>query len=98
MDSAKLKIKKIVTNYKSVFSDEYKLFLDAAKHRKSTLKNQYGEIKGDLMIERLLNEYPETLDTMIYSGLEPEELVWFRSKTGSRWFGKTYKEFNVSKV
>ena len=101
MDSAKIKIRKYTEAYKTVepFKTEYLNFLKSvrAKQALNTSSNKHAAIKDGLGVtERLLTEVPETLHTLLYRRLSPEEWVWFDSLNGKKWLAKEYKEFSAT--
>lgn len=96
MNKVQKRIKDIVDDYKILFADEYKLFVKQQIEVRKGNIGQYAEIKGDNMIERKLFDTPENLHAMFIETLNTEELTWFKSKDGGRWFAKYFKEFRAS--
>lgn len=97
MNSAKQKIEPIVRVYKELYPTAYKVVCAACKAKRNNLKNKYGDLtdKTDI-IERPLLEYPENIYTALVKSLSPEEMTWFSSKAGVRWFGRKYPEFLIT--
>lgn len=97
MNNAQKRVKEIVQDYKTIFADEYKLFVKQQIAVREGNLNEYAEIKGDSMMQRKLFDTPANLHTMLVDTLTTEELTWFKSKEGGRWFAKYFKEFRASK-
>ena len=100
MDSAKIKIRQYTEAYKTVepFTTEYQNFLQGrrAKQAFNTSDNKHAAVKGSGVTERLLTEIPETLYTMLYRQLTPEEWMWFDSVKGKTWYANEYREFSAT--
>lgn len=94
MENTKNRIKSIVEAYKRNNQEEYKLFCDANKAFKRTIRDDYASSDGQVT-GRLLLETPETLYLTLLNELEPDELMYFKSSSGARWFAKTFKEMAV---
>jgi hypothetical protein len=92
----KLKIAAIVTQYERDNAPEYTAFLMGRKAKTDNLINKFGETKSSDFIERILFEMPETLDGLLVTQLEDDEMQFLRSKIGGLWFAKTFKQYNVS--
>lgn len=92
-------IKTIVEDYKWLFKVEYQDFLQWIKEVQKQQENKFATITGqeDEIIQRKLGEVPETLHVMFQKRLDTEDREYLRSKKGSRWFYKTFKEFRVTK-
>ena len=96
MESAKAKIKLLVKDYMSVFTEEFNEFRGAAKEKISLQNTKFGEVKGGGLVERVLHEIPETLYVIIMKHRDESEFKWYQSKEGARWFAKNFKQFNVT--
>lgn len=93
-----LKISQLVAEYKRVFPDEYEDFLKYAQYVRDTQATKYAELNmPESLVQRKLGEVPETLFTALQMKLYPNEMEYFKSKEGSRWFYKKHKEFRISK-
>jgi len=92
----KEKITNIVKDYKKIFPTEYTAFVKQQIQVREGMINEFASFKGDLAIERRLFDTPATLHEMFSQNLNKEELTWFKSKTGGRWFAKNFKEFRAS--
>lgn len=92
----KEKIKLIVEDYKKIFPEEYTAFVKQQVQVREGMINEFASIKGDLAIERRLFDTPATLHEMFSKNLNKEELTWFKSKIGGRWFAKNFIEFRAS--
>ena len=96
MNQAQQKLTDIIVDYKTIFPDEYKAFVIQQKAVRDGLINEFASVKGDTILERRLFDTPATLHAMFSSRLESEELKWFNTKEGGRWFAKNFKEFRAS--
>lgn len=103
MDSAKIKIRQYTEAYRTVepFRNEYQMFLsgrrEAVRRNTDVHDNKFAEVKGGAGVtERLLTEVPETLYTILYKQLTPEEWMWFESVPGKTWYGSEYREFSAT--
>jgi hypothetical protein len=90
----KQKIKLLVKNYYNTFPSELQDFKKGQREKKSSLKNKFGEVKGDLEM-RLVMEMPETLHHILKNNLTEEENSWIRGK-GLKWFLENFPVFKVS--
>jgi hypothetical protein len=101
MDTAKLKIQKIVTNYKKVFFDEFESFKKSNSINISKNKDKFGQVDSGIdLVERKMIELPESLYIMLQHGLDPEEFSWLfpqnnPQNTGLKWFVRSYPEFRA---
>ena len=96
MQEAKIKINTFVSEYKRLFKVEYDLVVDFVKKTRADMKDQkFGKTKNMNYIERRVCEIPETLYASLVEGLNNKELLWFKSKTGHRWFARQFSEFRV---
>jgi len=91
-----------VDAYKELFSEEYKNICEAIKAKRKGMVMPYGEfpgMKGDKggIIVRKLGEIPATLHAIFTTRLTEEESKYLQSKTGARWFYKTFAEFRITK-
>ena len=91
MKDAQLKIKGVVDGYKLIYSDEYSFVVKQIKDKR-LLNNTYAETKMDYA-ERALTEVPETLFTLFHKTLTEDEMAYYASREGTRWFAKTFPEF-----
>lgn len=89
------RIKNIVELYKRAFPNEYKLVCEAIEMRRRIMKDgvDMDEMNGTL--KRPLFEIPEKLSASIISELDAEELEYFKTTEGARWFAKTFPEFSL---
>ncbi len=97
MNQTQQSITGIVDDYKVIFIDEYNAFVEQQKQVRDGMLNEYASSEGDDAIERRLFDTPATLHSMFVNNLNGEELNYFKSKKGSRWFAKNFKEFRASK-
>lgn len=96
MDTAKTRIAEMLKEYIRVYPIEWADFQLSIKEKLSLSKNDFGELDGSNLIERKLFEMPETLYIIFELKMDKAELEWFKTKEGSRWFVKTYPQFNTS--
>lgn len=96
MNEIKIKITALVTKWEIDNPTEFGLFLESRKKKTDNLSNKFGEMKGSTFIERILFEMPESLDIELINALSVDDMKWFRSKEGSLWFNKSFKQYNVS--
>lgn len=91
----KAKIRVLVQEYKELFKDEFQLFLDGIKGKADMQETDFGEAKRMDYVDRVLYEIPATLDTMFNTRLNSEEMKYYKSKEGARWFAKAFREFTI---
>lgn len=96
MIKAQEKIKEIIKTYITLFNVEYRLFTKQQRELREGLINEFAANKGDNLIERRLFDVPATLHTMLIEKLDGENLKYFKSKEGARWFAKSFKEFRTA--
>lgn len=100
--TVKPKLREIVKTYQELFPDEYRAVIEIVKQKRKNMKDKFGSVKGkdanttDGALERAMFEISETLSTIIYRQLTPEELLWHNSSRGSEWFQKTFREFSLA--
>lgn len=88
MQTAKNNIEIAVKKYQSLFSEE----LEDFKRGHSNM--EAGSMNMEAM-ETKVAEYPENLYMMIMKVLDTEQLEWFGSKEGIKWFIKRFPIFAV---
>lgn len=91
------KITKVVQSYKQFYPDEYAFVTKEIKRKRGNLKNKYGTTGMDV-IERPMTEVPETLFFLLQKLLTEQELQYYSSKTGTRWFQETFSDFSSSRT
>lgn len=96
MNTAKVKIRGLIEDYKKIFPDEYIAFVKQQIRMRDGLINEYAAFPGDEQIERKLFDMPATLHAMLIDKLNKDEHKWFVTKAGGRWFAKSFKEFRAS--
>lgn len=94
--TAQQKLRNIVTLYKQMFPDEYDAVCVELSQLRNRQNDKFASVKGDHAIDRALFEIPETLFAGILSNLDEEQLLYFKSKEGSRWFVTAFKEFRAA--
>ncbi len=97
MKEAKTAIRKTVTDYKTLFPDEYVALKKAVEFKRNLTRDEYASVDG-WFEGRGLYEISETLFHMLVSALTEEEMLWLKrgglnGKEGGRWFAREYPEF-----
>lgn len=87
----KKKIKLCVVAYKRRYPDAYKIVTDAIQMKRGLNRDQYASIESSEM--RGLYEIPEDLHQAFVMALDAEEITWFKTKDGGRWFARTFPQF-----
>lgn len=96
------RLREIVKTYTELFPDEYRAVVEIVGQKRKNMKDKFASIKGkeagatDGALERAMFEISETLSTIIYRQLSPEEMLWHTSAAGAQWFQKTFKEFSLA--
>lgn len=89
MKEAKRKIKKIVDDYIEMFREEHNIVRDMVAEKRSSTHGDFALLEGS-KDTRALFEISETLSTMFIMQLSEEEMVWFKTKEGGRWFANAF--------
>ncbi len=92
------RIIEVVDSYKNIYPEDYKAVCKMMEEKRKDLRNKYAEVKGSKLLKRALFEIPETLDNFLSIKLTADERDWFKTKEGSIWFAKQFKEFASAKV
>ena len=92
MIDAQKKIHSVVEQYKKFYPDEYEFVVKQIATKRTHLNNEFAETKMDYA-ERALTEVPETLFFLLQRILSEDEMSYYASKQGTRWFAKTFKDF-----
>lgn len=90
------KIIALVTDYIRLFPGEYMDFKRGIKMKASLKHDKYATLKGADFIERELGEMPETLWGILKLKLTSDELGYFDTKEGNRWFFGYFRDFRIS--
>lgn len=104
MQSAKINITKVVSEYKKQYPEEYNQVVEAIQMRRKMFEDGYIDeesldVHDPNNFRRALYEIPLTLMTSITQNLTDDQLTWLKSGTpsnrnaGGRWFAKTFQEF-----
>jgi hypothetical protein len=91
-----MKIRTAVADYQKMFPEEYKDLLKVIKAQKENLKEDMAEVEGH-HIKRALFTVSEKLSVMIGKKLDTQEMEFFKSTEGARWFAKEFSQFRISK-
>lgn len=93
MDSAKRKVRQIILQYRRDYAEEYSLLKEALVIRRKMIREGIDATEGSDMMP--MYELSENLQTFIILALEPEELTWWKTREGGRWFIKTFPVFSL---
>lgn len=85
-----------MADYQRMFPEEYKDLLKAIQIQKDNLKSDMAEIEGHA-VKRALFTISEKLSTMIAMKLDSQELEYFKTLEGGRWFAKEFGQFRISR-
>lgn len=91
----------LVEVYKKAFPNEYKMACDGVKMQRQLQEDETGKLKGEhsgASAQRALFECPESLYQTFVKGLDGEELNYFKTIEGARWFTKTFPQFALAKL
>lgn len=94
MKAIQNKIISIVNKYIKKNYEEYSAVCKQIKEHREKQKNKYASTGKDNFLGQLATEVPETLDYALQEGLTEEEWIYYKSKEGTRWFAKHFKEFS----
>ena len=87
--------------YKKAFPEEYSQACKGIKMQRELLKDETGIVSGEhsgASAQRVLHEIPEKLYQALVGGLDGDELTYFKSKEGARWFTKAVPQFALAKL
>lgn len=84
----------LVEEYERLFPAEFTQFQVGMRAKKAQ-GSVNGAIKGMDYIERLVCEWPETLDTVFKKQLSPDDEAWLYTKEGIRWFARKFPQYSV---
>lgn len=93
MDSAKLKIKSAVATYMLDMPEEFELLKHALEMRRKMLREGVNWMEGTDGMP--MYELSEELQLRITLALNSEELTWWKTTQGGRWFIKTFPVFSL---
>lgn len=96
--TTKQKVRNAVSAYQKQYPQEYSDVISLVARKRKDLHNQYGAALGDHAFERILYEIPETLNNIFVFNLTDDQLLWMKTKTGARWFTRTFKQFALAEV
>ena len=87
-------IRTLVQEYERIFPAEYANFVLGTRAQRAQ-GPETGEMRGSEFIERIVCEWPETLDAIFKQQLTDEDEAWLYTKEGTRWFAKSFPEYAV---
>lgn len=93
---AKKNIEDIVNKYKFAFKDDYNTVVKAVEAMHHIVIDDFASTK-DTPNMRGLYETPEELYAMFLIELDIEDMQWFKTKEGGKWYAKKFKEFAIPK-
>jgi hypothetical protein len=97
--ATKKHIEAIVKNYIRLFPEDYKTVIEGIQMQKGLHLDEFASAKKKgAPYTRALFEIPLELQEMLITGLESDEMEWFKAggknrKEGALWFAKKFKEF-----
>lgn len=92
------RIKNLVSGYKTLFPEEYAAVCDAVIMQRQLQKDELASTKGEHVLGRKLYEISEKLYMSFVKELDSDELAYFKSTEGARWFTKTFTQFALTKI
>lgn len=95
------RISNLVQVYKMAFPVEYKTACEAVVMQRQMQNDETGALKGEhsgASAQRILHEIPENLYMSFIKELDGDEMTYFKSKEGARWFTKTNPQFALAKL
>lgn len=95
------RILNLVEVYKIAFPQEYKWACEGVIMQRKMLADETGKVRGEhsgASAQRALFECPEKLYQTFVDGLDSDELNYFKSIEGARWFTKSVPQFALGKV
>lgn len=95
---AQNRIKNLVQGYKTLFPEEYKSACEGVIMQRQIQKDEFASLGGNHVAERILHEIPEKLYMSLVKELSAEELDYWKSKEGGRWFADAFPQFSLTKV
>lgn len=96
-EKTKMKIRTAVRDYIQMFPDEYRDLLNTIAIQKQNLKTDMAELDGTHAVKRALFTISEKLSVMIGKKLNQQELEYFKTKEGGRWFADEFSQFSITK-
>jgi hypothetical protein len=94
----KMKIHRIVNDYREMFPEEYELDLKAIEEDRVNLKTKFAEVEKTHAIKRALFSVGIKLDAMFMQALSVDEQKELSTVEGGRWFAKEFPQFSLTKV
>ncbi len=94
------RIENVVAVYKLAFPSEYKTACEGVIMQREMQTDDMGTVNVELSgvaPQRALYEIPENLFNAMLKQLDEEELTYWKSKEGARWFIKAAPEFSLTR-
>lgn len=95
MPLTKKRIKVLVESYIKENPLDWDTFKEGVKMTRKFTKDDFATLYGS-NDSRALYEMPEKLYEEMIISLDEDEMVWFKSKIGSLWFARTFKDFALA--
>lgn len=92
------RIKNLVEGYKIFFPQEYEKVCDAIIMQRQVQADEFATLKGEHVVQRALYEISENLYSSFIKELTSEELEYFKTNEGGRWFAKEFPMFSLTKI
>lgn len=92
MDRTKQRIKNLFKLYKDTWPEEYRTFCEGMEVNRQIMRDEFASVKDGQIVGRALHEMPEKFYAAVIQELESEELEYFKSIDGARWFAKAFPE------
>lgn len=102
MQSAKIKIKKVVEDYIRLWPEEFSIFKSMMTDKRGLLQDKdFATVEASSM--RALFDMPATMHQMLVNSLTEEEMKWFKAggtegHDGGRWFARNFPAFTYANV
>lgn len=94
------RIENIVSVYRLAFPNEYKTACEGVIMQREMQTDELGTLNVELSgaaPQRALYEIPENLFNALLKQLDEEELTYWKTKEGARWFIKAAPEFSLTR-
>lgn len=83
---------RIVKDYIQDFPEEFRIVKKGIAAKRLLTRNEFANLEGS-DYSRALYEISETLSNLFITRLNEEQMVWFKTKEGARWFAREFQAF-----
>lgn len=97
MENTQAKLTKSVTEYEEMFPWEVQEFAKGMRIKRDNQK-KFAVVDKTDALERQILEYPDNLYTIMKANLDTDDWVYFTSKKGARWFGRTFPQYAITEM